>query len=131
MVFSYYYEGSNAFSSLSRLIFEAIEQGEVNAVASSFTLAEMLTGIAQAGDLQAKQTYIDLITSFPNLTFVPFDNMTANRFADVRASTNLRPSDAIHIATAQTANADLLISNDYTWRGRFAKPKLILLGDYL
>lgn len=135
MVFSYYYEGGNAFSPLSRQIFEAIEEGEVSAIASSFALAEMLTGIAQTGDAQARQQYVDLITSFPNLTFMPFDNVVAFRFAEVRSTTGLRPSDCIHIATAQMANADLLISNDYAWRsrlsGRFAKPKLILLGDYL
>jgi predicted nucleic acid-binding protein len=129
-VFSYYYSGGNAFAPLSKVIFEATEQGEVHALASSFALAEMLVGIAKVGDAQAASNYVNLISSFPNLRFIPFDTTMASHYAAVR-TTGLKPADSIHIATAQAARADLLISNDYAWRNRFAKPKLILLGEYL
>ena len=131
MMFSYHYSGDTVFAPLARVVFEAIEQGEVSAIASSFALAEILAGITQTGDMTAKQSYFDLITSFPNLTFIPFDNEIAYLFAGLRSSIGLKPIDSVHVATAQVAHVDLLISNDSAWRNRFTKPKLILLNDYL
>ena len=59
MMFSYHYSGDTVFAPLARVVFEAIEQGEVSAIASSFALAEILAGISQTGDMTAKQSYFD------------------------------------------------------------------------
>jgi predicted nucleic acid-binding protein len=131
MIFSYQFLGEPRLSTLTQLIFERVEQGRVHAVASFLALAEMLATIQETQEEASVQTFVRIISTYPNLSLVPFDNRMVNTFAAIRAQTNILPADCIHIATAQAANADLLISNDYAWRGRFAKPKLILLGDYL
>ena len=71
------------------------------------------------------------LTNFPNLTIYTLDESMARLIAKIRASTHLKLPDAIQIATAIHADADVIVSNDKKWKNRFTTPKLFLLEEYL
>ena len=131
MIFSYQYFGQPKLKPLTEVIFNHIESGKVKGYASWLSVGELSVEIQNAGSASDVKTYIDFISSFPNLILLPAEKNVIEHFVSIRLNTHLETADSLHIASAQTANADLLISNDSAWRNRFAKPKLILLSDYL
>lgn len=100
-------------------------------ITSTITIAEILTAPAQLSYTQAMLDYELFLTNFPNLTLYSLDQSMARLIATTRATTRLKMPDAIQIATALHAGADLIISNDMKWRNKFTTPKLLLLEDYL
>ena len=50
---------------------------------------------------------------------VPFTIEAADRYAQVRGSMGLAPADAIHLACAAEARADLFLTNDKRLVGKF------------
>jgi predicted nucleic acid-binding protein len=113
------------------VLFDAIEQGQLRGVTSMLTLAELLTAPAQQANLQALRDYELYLTNFPNLQLTPLEAEVARTTATVRAATRLKLPDALQIATALTAGADAIISNDHQWRTKFSQPTLLLLDDFL
>jgi predicted nucleic acid-binding protein len=54
----------------------------------------------------------NLLTDFPNLTWVPVDLEIAKQAARIRAVYNLKTPDALHAATAFLSGATAFITND-------------------
>lgn len=69
-------------------------------------------------------------TQFPNLHIVPLDLAVAREAALVRGETGLRTPDAIQVAAARLAGADVILTNDRRWIGRVSRPPVLLLDDY-
>ena len=116
---------------LAAAVMEAIEQGRLQGVTSTITLAEVLTAPAKAGNVPALQDYELYLTHFPNFSILPPDAATARQAALVRAQTGLRLPDAIQIATARQAGAQAVVGNDKSWRNKTGALQLLLLDDYL
>jgi len=131
MVFIYLLEQNSKYIDLAALVLGAIESGKVKGVTSTITIAEILTAPAQISDTQAMLDYELFLTNFPNLTIYTLDESMARLIAKIRASTRLKLPDAIQIATAIHADADVIVSNDKKWKNRFTTPKLFLLEEYL
>lgn len=131
MVFIYLLEQNSKYFQLAKSALDAIESGKVSGVTSAITIAEILTSPAQLLDTQAMLDYELFLSNFPNLTLHPVDESMARQIATIRASTRLKLPDAIQIATAIHAGADMIVSNDKRWRNKFSTPKLLLLKDYL
>ncbi len=131
MVWIYLLDEHPRYADLATAVFALIEQGTVQGVTSTLTLAEILTAPARAGNTQALQDYELYVTNFPNLQLMPPNVEIARQTALVRASTGLKMPDAIQIATAIQAGATALVSNDKQWRNKVDKPVLVLLDDYL
>jgi predicted nucleic acid-binding protein len=130
MVFIYHLMDHPRYAPLSSAVLEQVESGALLAVASTLTLAELLTRAAQCGDAQAARDYEGLLTQFPHLSLAPMDVGVARQAALLRGASNVPMADAIHVATAQQAGAGAMVTNDYAWRAWVARPKLVLLGDY-
>jgi predicted nucleic acid-binding protein len=76
-----------------------------------FTVGEVLTGPRKKGreDLVAE---IRRIFRSPRYEIQPFTIETADIYAQIRASNNVKPADAIHLATAAHCRANLFLTND-------------------
>lgn len=131
MVLVYLLENHPVYGDLAATVMDTIEQGDVTGVTSVLTLAELLTGPAQAGNLTALRDYELYLTNFPNLTLRPIDADVARKIATVRAATGLRTPDAIQLATAELAGATAIVGNDKQWKGRTGALDLLLLDAFL
>lgn len=131
MVFAYHLADHHDYSSLTAAVLAAVESGALTGLATTVTLAELLTQPARAGDRRAMQEYELFLTHFPHLRLVPVDADLARETALVRAETGLRMPDAIQVAAGRLHRADAIVTNDLRWRGCVARPDLILLDDYL
>jgi predicted nucleic acid-binding protein len=131
MVFIHLLDAHPRYVEFATALFTAIEQGQLRGVTSTLTLAEILTAPAQKANVQALRDYELYLTNFPNLEIVPLQLDVARAIATVRASTQLKLPDALQIATALVAGADVIVSNDKQWRNRFSQPALLLIDDFL
>ena len=81
-------------------------------ITSALTPHEILTGARKAGKPELVSLYRNLLGSFPNLHFIPFDANVADISSDLRARYGLRTPDAIQVATAIHQRADAFVTND-------------------
>ena len=77
---------------------------------SALTLGEVLVKPVEAGDEALVRRYEHAIGA--GATLLPFDERAARRFADIRRDRSIRAPDAIQLACAAAANADLFVTND-------------------
>jgi predicted nucleic acid-binding protein len=75
------------------------------------TVAEVLAKPRQVGDLRLEQRYRAYFAS-NEINLVPFDGAAVDAYAHVRATTRVTPADALQLACAAGANADLFVTND-------------------
>jgi predicted nucleic acid-binding protein len=111
-LFIYVFEQHPEFGEKAKAILEEIENGSVAAVASSVSLTEILVKPIREGNLTLEKQYKLLFSHFPNLSILPIDNVVAERAAYLRGKYNIKTPDALIVATALVANADLFITND-------------------
>ena len=90
-------------------IFHRAEAGRYELVITTVTLAEVLAGPLRTGDEARADAYREALTSPPVWRVVDLTAEIAHRAARIRASTRLRLSDAVQVATAiQTSNLGLI-----------------------
>ena len=131
MVFVYHLNRHPTYGPGVREVLEQVEAGNVRAITSALTVAEILTGPAQQGNNAAVANFELYLRHFPNLDIIDVGLEHARQIAQVRAQTGLRLPDSVQIAVAQAAGAQAIVTNDRKWRGRVGSLALILLDDYL
>ncbi len=90
----------------------AIDQG-VGLVTSEITLLEVLTGALKEGDAVGVAAFERLLA--PDGSFVetrPVDRAVLRRAAEGRVSLGNKAPDAIHVATAELAECDVMVTSD-------------------
>ncbi|MDX2259767.1 MAG: type II toxin-antitoxin system VapC family toxin [Hyphomicrobiaceae bacterium] len=109
----------------ARMLFAAIEAGEIVAVTSELTVAELLVAPLRQGQASIVDLYLELLTpgSSPNLLIVPVDRLVLVRSAQHRAERGGRLPDAIHVATALAAHCQFILSEDRTLALPHALPR--------
>lgn len=130
-VFSYHLSQHTRYTPLTDVVLGAIEAGQVAGVITAVTLAEVLVVPARAADRRAMQDYELYLAHFPNLEIAPMDAALARETAIVRAEAGLRMPDAVQVAAARLYGADVAITNDHCWQGRFTTPRVLILDRYL
>ena len=130
MVFAYLLDEHAVYADVAEVILAAVEGGSLYGVTSALTLAELLTGPACAGNLQAMRDYEIYLTNFPNLVILPIDKSLARSIAQTRAATGLRLPDVVQLATASVAGADVIIGNDKQWQGKVGDRTYLMLDDF-
>ena len=126
--FIYHLEGHPTYRRRLLPLFRHIEEGRCDAVTSTLTLLEVLVQPYRAGDENRRIAVTGLLASFPGIRWVEMDLAVADRAAALRARYNLRVPDAIHVATAMLAGADLLLTNDRGLR-RVAEIPVLLVEN--
>jgi predicted nucleic acid-binding protein len=111
-LFIYVFEQSAEFGEKAKSILEQVENGIYSAVASAVSLTEILVKPIREGNSNLEKQYKLLFTHFPNLNIIPIDNSVAERAAYLRGTYGLRTPDALILAGAIAAGAELFITND-------------------
>ena len=110
--FIYHFQANRKYVELTRAIFEAVEAGAVTASTSTITLLEILVKPIRDNDTTASQEYLFVLKTFPNLKLKPVDDGVAQRAAEITAKYNLRPPNAIQLASCLEEGAQAFFTND-------------------
>ncbi len=129
MIFIYHFEAHPTYSPITTRIFEQIETDRLRAVTSYITLLEILVKPFKENDRRAVSDYTDLLTTFPNLEFVPVGKGIAEMAASIRARYSVKTPDAIQIATAIVSGSSIYITNDETLK-KVTDVEVMVLKDF-
>lgn len=88
------------------------EAADYGIVVSTLAITELLTGALRHGGADTAAILAAVVQEFPNVTIVPLDLEVASHTAKVRIDTGLRLPNAVIVAAALVARADVLITND-------------------
>jgi predicted nucleic acid-binding protein len=129
-VWNYHPEKHPEYAALTRQALEVVEGGSCRAVSSELTLLKIMVRPLQMELQDVADEYELLLSSFPNLSLEPISRDILLQAATLRARHGLRTPDAIVSATAMSAEATLLVSND---RHLSSVPgiQVVCLSDYL
>ena len=111
-IFIYHLEANPAWSELAGEVFSWLEHSRNTAVTSTLTMTELLIHPYRAGNEQLVNRYFALLSLFPNLEWIAPDLHIADAAARIRAQHRIRTPDSLQIATAVSAGASALLSND-------------------
>jgi len=109
-LFIYLIEGSGERTRRVQQLRERMLARGDQLVTSTLTIGDILVKPPEHGDASLARTYEQIISSAA--TVVPFDQEAARTYARIRTDRAIRPPDAIQLACAARANADLFITND-------------------
>src|SRR5262245_7746778 len=90
----------------------AINTGEIVAVTSELTLAEVLVKPLKDQNLTLQQAYKTFLAPTPALEVVQINLNILEAAAQWRANTKLKLPDAIHLSTGLHRNCDSFLTND-------------------
>jgi predicted nucleic acid-binding protein len=108
----YLVEKNPAYLDVVRDIFTAIDNGQLAAMTSPVTLAECLVHPIRLNLLQLQQSFIDVVVSGRNTTFVNLDQAVGQQAARLRTDYNVRLPDALQLAAAINNGCDAFLTND-------------------
>ena len=109
MIFIYLLGGNPEFVDSIKKRLEGAEE----VIFSTLGLAEVLTGFEKTGDLSGKLQFFAFMESYKKMFVIGFGKQEALIFAKLRAKyPQVRPPDAVHLATALSARADAFLTND-------------------
>ena len=124
--FIYLIETHPAYLSLVEPLFERIDVGEINAVTSTITVAEVTVLPLRQQRYDLRDKYQSLLLNNRNLDIIAVDIQVAQIAAELRAKFGVRLPDAIQVAAAILAKCDAFITNDRSLRQIIDIPILIL-----
>lgn len=108
----YYIEDHPTYAQRVDPLFAALERGEVTMVASTITLVEVLVQPIRLRDFALMQRYRAALLNAIGLRLIPLTPAIAEEAAQLRATYNLSPPDAIQLATALVEGATAFLTND-------------------
>jgi predicted nucleic acid-binding protein len=128
-----YLTGTEPGSPPATQLFDAfVATGRNTAGLSMIPVGEILVRPFRRGP-SAVATAEGFLQHFGDLRLLPVDYVVAREGARIRALTDLAMPDALIVATARVAGADLVVTNDRAWEGPMstAYPDLpvVVLGD--
>ena len=129
-IFIYQWEANPRYSFLTDSIFSSLERGDFAGVTSTVTITELLVHPYQDQDLERVNELAGLLSSYPNLEWIPPSLQIAILAAEIRANHRLPTPDALQAAAAVYSDATGLITNDSIFK-RVAGLDVQVLDDCL
>lgn len=129
-VFIYHLQANPTYVGLTDEIFAWLQRTKSQGVTSTITMTELLVQPYRDRNQQRADEIYGLLSTFPNLDWIPPSLEIADAAARLRAKHGLRTPDALQAATALCAGATGLITNDVTFR-RVSDLKVLVLDDVL
>ena len=118
MLFIYWLEDNPQYAKRVDAIHSRMQERQDQLITGAFTFGEVLAGAYRKGAVQAADESRRLLQSVVS-EVVPFTIETADHYARIRGSMGLPSADAIHLACAAQAGADLFLTNDKRLMGKF------------
>ncbi len=129
-IFIYHLEHHPRYFPLTQELLSGVEAGRWTAVTSTVALMELTVRPWQLECPEVARAYEDALAQFPHLALADVTRDVARRAAQLRAQHNLRPADALHVATALAHDATAFVTNDQDF-ARLDVPDIILLGEFV
>ena len=111
-VFIYQLEANERYLASTDRIFASLERAAHTAVTSTITMTELLVQPYRDADRRRVNEFYALLSTYPNLEWVPTNLDIADLAARLRAQHRLRTPDALQAATAARAGATGFLTND-------------------
>ena len=118
MLFIYWLEDHPQFAKRVGTIRTRMEERQDQLITGAFTFGEVLAGIYRKGSADLARESRLLLEAVVS-EVIPFNLETADHYARIRGILGLPPADAIHLASAAQAGADLFLTNDKKLLGKF------------
>lgn len=110
-LFIYLLENEDEYAArVTALYLYTVRQGD-GLFTSALTVGELLVGPVKIGGEELARRYEREIEE--RAIVVPFDMPAAFRFAEIRQDRSIRIPDAIQLACASAAGADVFVTNDF------------------
>jgi predicted nucleic acid-binding protein len=129
-IFIYQIEANPKYIDLTDLIFLWLSDPKSRAVTPTITMTEILVSPYRNRDEKLLDNLYGLLSTYPDLEWVPVGLEIADIAARMRADYNLRTPDAIQAATAVHAGATALMTNDPIFK-RVPDLSALILDDYV
>ncbi len=130
-IFIYHFEANRRYLALTTELFAGVEAGIWSAVLSTVSIMEILVHPWKLNAGAVAAEYEALIVNFPNLSIADVTRDVAREAARLRATLNLRPPDALVVATAIIHEATAFVTNDRTLARARTRFDVLLLDELL
>jgi len=130
-IFIYHLEANLQYLPVTQQILKSVETGQCKGVVSTVALMELTVHPWRIQRPGIARQYEALLVHFPNLKLVDVTREIARRAAQLRAMYNVRPADALQVATALVSKATLWVTNDRKLKRLRAEIDVAILEDYL
>jgi predicted nucleic acid-binding protein len=130
-VFIYHLEAHPTYLLLTQELLEGVQSGRWDAVTSTITIMELTIPAWRLGMEAAARQYEALLVNYPHLTMASVTRDVARRAAQLRARFNLRPADALQVATGLVEEASAYVTNDRSLARLQPVIEIVILDDYL
>ena len=110
-LFIYLIEGAGDPARLVRKLLSRMIERRDELLTSTLTLGEVLAKPVETGAKELADRYNRLLES-PGIQMLPFDRASARIYATLRSDRGLQAPDAMQLACAAAAQANLFITND-------------------
>lgn len=117
-IFIYFVEGQEPHQSRAAAALKAIDSAKIHAITSQLAMAECLYGVFKQGKAGLEADYRQI---FQDIGMVAVAPVTADVFeaaARLGRESGLKLLDCIHIAAAEIAGCEALLTNDGRFRSR-------------
>lgn len=111
------------FYQYSEAILNAIDNGDLEAIVSIITIAELCVGYYKAGEIIGKDEFIAGLYSNQHYDIIDMNLKIADKSGEIKNKSNLKLPDCIITASTLLEGASCLITNDE----RFEKAKYYIL----
>jgi predicted nucleic acid-binding protein len=130
-IFIYHLEAHPQYLPLTRVVLNQVQSGQCMAIASTVAIMELTVQPWRLNRADVARQYEVLLANFPNLKLVDVTREVARKAAQLRASYNLRPADALQVGTAIVNGATLWVSNDKKLKRLVPDMEVIILDEYI
>jgi predicted nucleic acid-binding protein len=129
-VFIYHFEAHSRYLPLTQELLTGVQEGRWAAITSTITIMELTVHPWQTERSSVAREYEALLVHFPNLTLVDVNRDVARQAAQLRAHYNVRPADALQVATALLRGATAFVTNDRKLTRLSQEIDIIVLDDF-
>lgn len=130
--FVYAFEGNPFYIDLAGYIFTSAELGKVSLSSSILVLTELLVPFQKRNQKAVIRRYIQIFRYFPNLTLINIEHAEAVKASYLRGKHPfLRTPDALHLACALAAHAEVFVTNDKRFIGIDEGISILCLDRYV
>ncbi len=127
----YFIEAHEQFGPFVKQAIELIDKYMIRAFTSVLTLSEVLSKPAETGNNELVEQFKTYLKNGPNLTMLPITETIGENAGILRGKyPHLKTVDAVQIATALYAEADVFLTNDKKLSG-IKEIKILVLSNYL